>query len=447
MQPFFYLNMTIPDFYAKYFQPGIISTDTRKISKGSVFIALKGEKFNGNDFAIQALQSGASVAVIEEKIEGIEKFDDQIIVVKNTLDFLQELARYHRIKNKFNIIGLTGSNGKTTTKELIHFVLAEKYKVQSTTGNLNNHIGVPLSLLSIDYDNAYSIIEMGANHPGEIKALCEIAEPDSGLITNIGRAHLEGFGGFEGVVKTKSELYDFIISHNGKIFCNGADTSLLNIVGNYRNCTFYNTPEGITGKIIASAPTLTVELKNKNNHSVIVNTHLYGDYNLTNILAAACIGIEYGITLEEIKAGIEKYYPTNFRSQLLQIGSSTIIIDCYNANPTSMEQALQNAANFKADRKIIILGGMKELGSYSNEEHKKLFELAENFVFDEVILFGEEFKNIIPGKGISTVHFDELVNYLYSIELHNSFILVKGSRANRLERLESIIADYFSSKS
>ena len=287
---------------------------------------------------------------------------------------------------------------------------------------------------------------MGANHPGEIKALCEIAEPDSGLITNIGKAHLEGFGSFDGVVKTKSELFNYIVAHKGIIFCNGADKLLRNIVNNYQNCALYNTPDGISGRIIASAPTLKVELTYKKNQST-VNTHLYGDYNFTNILAAARVGIEYGITLEEIKTGIEKYHPTNYRSQLLEIGSSVVIMDCYNANPTSMEEALQNAANFKANRKIIILGGMKELGSFSNEEHKKLFKLTENYSFDEIILFGEEFKDINPDKGISTVHFDELVSYIRSIELQNSLILIKGSRTNRLERLESVISDYLSSNS
>lgn len=442
---FFYLAMTISEFYKKDFRPGIISTDSRKISKGSIFIALKGDNFNGNDYAIQALHSGASIAVVDELIEG---YDDQIIVVKNTLSFLQELAHYHRIKSKFNIIGLTGSNGKTTTKELIHIVLSERYKVQSTQGNLNNHIGVPLSLLSIEYENEYCVIEMGANHLGEIMTLCEIAEPDSGIITNIGKAHLEGFGSLEGVVKAKSELRDFIVARNGKLFCNGSDKLLQKIAGSYKNCLFYNSIGSIcTGRIITSTPNIIVEITDRNNNSVIVNSHLYGGYNLINILAAACVGIDHGITLEEIKIGIEKYHPSNLRSQVLQIGSSTVIMDCYNANPSSMELALQNAANYKLDRKIVILGSMKELGNYTYKEHKKLAKLAEGFGFEEIILFGEEFKDIIPSKGISTDSFNTLINYLQSIELHHSLILIKGSRANRLERLQDIISNYHSSRS
>lgn len=437
--------MTIPEFYNTYFKPGRISTDSRKISTGSVFIALRGDNFNGNQFAGQALQSGASIAVVDEKIEG---FGNQILQVSNTLIFLHKLAHFHRVKNKLKIIGLTGSNGKTTTKELLHTVLSEKFKVQSTQGNLNNHIGVPLTLLSVEPDTEYSVIEMGANHPGEIKTLCTIADPDSGLITNIGRAHLEGFGSFEGVIKTKSELFDYLAERNRKFYCNGSDELLNKIVSTYKNCIFYNSTDSTCyGKILASASAISVEITDKYKNSVIVDTQLFGDYNLINILAAACIALDNGMTLEEIKSGIEKYQPSNFRSQVFQIGFSTIIMDCYNANPSSMELALKNVANSNAERKIVILGGMKELGNYSETEHEKLFKLAENLKFDEILLFGKEFKEFSPAKGITTESFDELTRYIHSMNLNNSLILIKGSRINQLERLQSVLESYYSSKS
>ncbi len=437
--------MKIADFYKKYFHPGLVSTDSRKIEKGSIFIALRGDNFNGNDFAKTALQSGAIIAVVDEEIN---TSDNRILVVKDTLLFLQKLAQHHRTKISSTIIGLTGSNGKTTTKELIHHVLSEKYKVQSTKGNLNNHIGVPLTLLSIEADTDYSIIEMGANHKGEIKALCEITLPESGLITNIGKAHLEGFGSFEGVIQAKSELYKHIAAKKGKFYFNGSDPILWKIAGNYRNVKLFNSAHGIcNGKVITSVPFLITELTDIHNNTSIINSHLHGDYNLINILAAACIGLDLGIPLDEIKSGIEKYYPSNFRSQVMHLGSSTVIMDCYNANPISMELALKNAANIDNDNKIAILGSMKELGKYSNEEHNKLVKLAESYSFEQLILFGEEFKNLRPKKGITTNSFEELTQYLNSLDLNNSLILVKGSRANRLERLEAVIRNYFYSNS
>jgi len=434
--------MTIAEFYKKHFRPGIISTDSRKIVNGSVFIALRGDHFNGNDFAVKALNSGASIAVVDETVE---KSGEQILVVPNTLTFLQELAKYHRAKNKFNIIGLTGTNGKTTTKELIHSVLSEKFKVQSTQGNLNNHIGVPLTLLSIEPGIDYGIVEMGANHSGEIKTLCEIASPDSGLITNIGRAHLEGFGSFKGVVKAKSELYEFIKTHNGKLYCNGSDKILKELIGNYRNRTFYNSDDGICrGQTISSIPFLVVEIIS-NNNTVIVKTNLYGDYNLPNILASACVAIDHGLELDIVKTGIEKYKPSNFRSQILQIGSCHVILDCYNANPSSMELAIKNFANYKSKRKIVILGSMKELGKYSHHEHKKLAKFTEKFDFEKIILYGSEFENIKTRNSIYTHSYDELEVYLNSLDLHDTLILIKGSRANKLERLKALFESYQSS--
>ncbi len=445
MAAFFHLKMNVADFYKIYFRPGMISTDSRHIREGSVFIALRGENFNGNEFAISALQAGATVAVVDEKIN---TSDYRIILVENTLSFLQDLAHYHRIKNGFRIIGLTGTNGKTTTKELILAVLSEKFRVQATKGNLNNHVGVPLTLLSLDPKNEYCIVEMGANHKGEIKTLCSIAEPDSGLITNIGKAHLEGFGSFEGVIEAKSELRDFIVSRKGKLYCNASDTLLHKIAGDYWNCVFYNSENSMcSGKIVSSVPYLVTEIADNNKSTTIINSHLHGDYNLTNILAATCIGLDLGIDLDKIKIGIEKYQPSNFRSQLIQIGSATVIMDCYNANPSSMELALLNASKFMSNRKIIILGSMKELGDFSQNEHKKLADFAESFGFQQVILFGEEFSGITLNNGITTESFEKLVSYLTTMDLQHSLILIKGSRANRLERLENVIINHHSLRS
>ena len=434
--------MTPAEFYKNYFTPGTITTDSRKTGKGSVFVALKGDTFNGNDFAVHALNSGASLVVVDEKIE---LSDERVIMVSNTLTFLQELANYHRVQNKFHVIGLTGTNGKTTTKELIHSVLSERYNVKSTRGNLNNHIGVPLTLLSIEPDTDIVVIEMGANHAGEIRALCDIAYPDSGLITNIGVAHLEGFGSFEGVKKAKGELYEYIKTQKGVLYCNGTDQTLREMIGTYDNCKFYNSDDGLcTGRIISTYPFLKAEITS-NTQSVLIHTHLFGTYNLLNILASASVAIDHGIDLGAVKRGIEKFKPSNFRSQILQIGSCTVILDCYNANPSSMEQAIRNVVEYEGSRKILILGSMKELGSYSHHEHQKLTEFAESYDFDTIILFGSEFESIRSTKSHHTNSIDEIIHYLDTLDLRDSLILIKGSRANKMERLKEAIENHHSS--
>lgn len=430
--------MTIQDFYSRYFKPGIISTDSRKIDAGTIFIALKGEQFNGNEFALSAIKSGASVAVVDEPVEGPE---GKLVRVKNSLEFLQKLAAYHRQKCKFNIIGLTGSNGKTTTKELIHAVLSVRFKVHSTQGNLNNHIGVPMTILSFAADTEIGVVEMGANHPGEIKALCNISRPDSGLITNIGKAHLEGFNGFDGVVKAKSELFDFLKSDKGKIYFNRSDELLCKLVDDYKNTECYGSKDcTCSGEITESVPTLKIKLI-AYGKEMYVETQLYGDYNLNNILAAACIGLDTGMPVEEIKKGIESYRPSNMRSQIIQIGNLTVIMDCYNANPSSMQGALHSMSNFASAKKVVILGGMKELGDESAAEHKKLGKLLESLDFEKIILFGPEFSGIILKNGFHTESFNELSAYVDSIDLKNRVILVKGSRSNKLERLEKVFHD------
>jgi UDP-N-acetylmuramoyl-tripeptide--D-alanyl-D-alanine ligase len=435
--------MNIENFYSQYFKPGVVSTDSRNIKPGDIFIALKGKHFNGELFAESALKQGAKVAVVEKSIS---PESDRIIKVENTLRFLQELAHYHRIHKNLKIIGLTGTNGKTTTKELIRIVLAQKYRVQSTTGNLNNHIGVPLTLLSVADNTEITVVEMGANHQGEIRELCEIVRPQSGLITNIGKAHLEGFGNFEGVRKTKAELYDFLKKQKGRIYFNGSDEILTDLIDGYENKIAYNSTGGIcSGKVIATLPTLTLEIIDSNSNKQLIGTNLYGNYNLENVLAAVAVGLDHGLGLAEIKKGIEDYFPDNLRSQFISFGSTQLIIDCYNANPTSMEQALISFSLHKSLKKIAILGGMKELGSHEHEEHERLGDLIPQLNFNGVVLYGKEFENI---KIANSVYFDlfaELENYIRQIDLRDTAFLIKGSRTNKLERIVDIIKTTYSS--
>jgi UDP-N-acetylmuramoyl-tripeptide--D-alanyl-D-alanine ligase len=419
-------------FYKKYFRPGNLTTDSRNIIKNGIFVALKGENFNGNTFSAEAIRSGAQIAVVDETEF---KNDENILYVENSLEFIQQLAQYHRKKAGFKVIGLTGTNGKTTTKELIKSVLCEKYKCQATSGNLNNHIGVPLTLLSIKSETQYAIIEMGANHPGEIAQLCDIALPDFGLITNIGKAHLEGFGSFEGVVKTKSELYNFIFSTGGKIFYNVSNPILLKLVNKYSKAIKYNDQSSVSGRILSNTPTLTIEIRIQKEKNVIVHSNLYGEYNLENILAAVCIGKEFDLDVDQLKCGIENYMPDNNRSQIMKKGSNTLILDCYNANPTSMHEAISSFSKIKENSKLAILGGMRELGKYSVEEHNKLINQLKDLNYTDVLLIGDEFKGLNLG---NFIHFDNLqllVSFLEKNKYQNRHILVKGSRGNKLEKI------------
>ena len=304
--------MNIGEFYTRYFRSGNVSTDSRKIKTGDIFVALKGDNFDGNEYVFQALKKGARIAVTEKTFNTGEQ---KLLKVDDTLCFLQELANYRRNKLKIKIIGLTGSNGKTTTKELLYSVLKQKFRVEATEGNLNNHIGVPLTLLSLKSDTEIAIVEMGANHPGEIAALCHIAEPDCGLITNIGRAHLEGFGNYEGVITAKSELYRFLQAKNGRIYFNKEDPTLTGLLDKYTNIVPYNSPGGIChGKIVNSFPTLSFTLFHHDDRSLHIITQLFGEYNLVNILSAASVGLDMGVSPAEIKTAIEEYYPSNYRS-------------------------------------------------------------------------------------------------------------------------------------
>ena len=436
MAAFFVTGMNLNKIYNTYFTPGNVSTDSRTIKSGDIFIALRGDNFNGNEYAESALNSGARIAIIDDPEY---KKSKNTILVKDCLIFLQELATYHRKQCTGHFIGLTGTNGKTTTKELIFSVLSAKYSCQATSGNLNNHIGVPLTILSIRYNTEIAIIEMGANHVGEIESLCKISQPDSGLITNIGKAHLEGFGSIEGVIKAKSELYHYLMNIRNKIYVNSKDSLLMNLLDEYKNSIYYNDPSGFCeGEILESENSLKLKLTH-NNSSITIDTNLFGDYNLNNILAASCVGIVFNLSLEQIKAGLENYQPTNQRSQLISSGSTKLFLDCYNANPTSMKESIMSFLKIPSGKKIVILGSMKELGDYSEEEHQKIGAILENTYIDHIFLIGKEFNIVKPERTIHINNLTELKDYLVKIDLDSTAILVKGSRANKLEQVQKFI--------
>ncbi len=429
--------MEISNLYSIFQTHPTVTTDSRNIPANSLFFALKGENFNGNAFAAEALAKGAAFAIIDEPAFSS---DDRMILVDNVLLCLQQLANYHRNNLGLPILAITGTNGKTTTKELITAVLSRKFRVDSTKGNLNNHIGVPLTLLSMTKDTEFGVVEMGANHPGEIKALCEIANPDFGIITNIGKAHLEGFGSFEGVIRTKSEMYDFIRNKGGKCFLNADNPILVKQAEgieqiSYGTSTSYFMPGEIasTGNYLVSKalfPKGWLYLKSK----------LVGNYNFENLLAAACIGKYFEVDPLLIQDAIAEYTPSNNRSQLIQKEKNTIIMDAYNANPTSMMAALSNFASINHDGKCIILGDMLELGDSSAEEHQKIADFIEGQNFSEVFLVGPQFKNTVSIN--EKKKFDQvelLSNYLKTQPIENKLILIKGSRGIHLEKILELL--------
>jgi UDP-N-acetylmuramoyl-tripeptide--D-alanyl-D-alanine ligase len=411
-----------------------ISTDTRKIESGSIFFALKGDNFNGNLFALEALNKGAAYVIVDEVINAHEN----IIQTEDVLSCLQKLANHYRKKLSAKIIAITGSNGKTTSKELIHAVLKEKYKVFATKGNLNNHIGVPLSLLAIKSNDEFAIIEMGANHQKEIEQLCAIAEPDFGIINNIGKAHLEGFGGEEGVKKGKGEMYDFISNHNRKLFVNADDTLLMEMSKNIERIVYGHAKSNYTyGKIVDEKDLLTIELE----ENISIKTNLVGNYNFSNVMLAACIGKYFNVSLETIKKGIENYEPTNSRSQLIKKEKNTIILDAYNANPSSMRSALANFHQSDFKNKIVILGDMFELGIYAEQEHQFVIDQAISKHFESVILCGKAFYEL--KSNIDNIYFYENTEAckadLEKFNFKNKTILIKGSRSMALEQLLEVI--------
>jgi UDP-N-acetylmuramoyl-tripeptide--D-alanyl-D-alanine ligase len=432
--------MSIEEIYELFVEYPLISTDTRQIKKGSLFFALKGDTFNGNLFASEAIEKGAVAAVIDEEKYA---FNSDYILVDNVLHSLQQLANFHRRQLKIPVIGITGSNGKTTTKELIKAVLSKKYNTFATHGNLNNHIGVPLSLLSVNKQHEIAVIEMGANHVGEIEQLCNICDPDYGIITNIGKAHLEGFGGIEGVIKGKTELYRHINKKNGKLFVN-SDSKILISNANEISKIVYGQDEkaDYIGKISndTGCISFTWKANSENDFCLPVSTNFVGDYNLSNLLSAVAIGAYFGVEKEEINKAISEYVPDNNRSQEIKKGSNTIIMDAYNANPTSMLAALNNFSKSIYDKKAVIIGEMLEMGDYSLEEHTLLVNNIDEKKFNMVILVGKEFeKTKLPEYFYHFKSTLEAKNFIAEKPLSGYCILVKGSRGNRLETLLDVL--------
>lgn len=403
-------------------------TDTRNIIKGSLFFALKGDNFNGNEFALQALEAGAKYALIDE-----EKYntDPRCLLVKNVLKAMQYLAQYHRRQFDIPVIGITGSNGKTTTKELIAAVLGKKYNALVTEGNLNNHLGVPFTLLKIRQEHEIAVIEMGANKPGDIAELAEFAEPNFGIITNVGKAHLEGFGSFENVISTKCELYDAIEYANGTVFINSDDKTLLKNAPAINLYTYGETGQ-VKTELVELDPYLSFKWSAGHYQSEVVKTNLVGSYNLSNFAAAVTIGFYFQVEEEDISAALSEYVPNNNRSQISKINSNTLIVDCYNANVTSMNAALENFKAITAENKLAIIGDMKELGEVSLEEHQIVVDwIAENNI--NAVIVGPEFGKTKH----SLTHFNTVDDMIAANKkkYENAFVLLKGSRGIKLEKL------------
>lgn len=429
--------MNIEDIYKIYKQYPSIQTDTRKLKKNDLFFALKGPSFNGNEFAGQALEKGAAHIFVDEKLSFI---DGRVTLADNALQTLQDLAKFHRLQldklpsvKKIPFIAITGSNGKTTTKELLNKVLSSTFKTYTTEGNLNNHIGVPLTILRIKKDVEIAVIEMGANHLGEIAEYCKYAMPTHGLITNCGNAHLEGFGSIENVKKGKGELFDYLRKYNGVAFVNSDDESVVQLSKGINEVIAYGSNgKNIKGNIIESDPFLEINIPGK--IPLNVKTNLVGAYNFTNVLAAICIGRYFNIDDEKIKEAIENYFPSNSRSQLIREGSNIIISDTYNANPGSMKAAIENFASMQGKKKILLLGSMMELGAESSKEHAAIISLIDKYNWEEVVLVGKGFNEIKHGH-IGFENALEAKEWLQKLHPENSHILIKGSRSVAMEKV------------
>jgi UDP-N-acetylmuramoyl-tripeptide--D-alanyl-D-alanine ligase len=428
--------MKLEKVYTYFLESTGICTDTRKIEKGCLFVALRGDNFNGNKFTQQALDKGAFKVIIDDISQ--HKNTGETILCKNTLELLQKLATYHRQKLNVPMIALTGSNGKTTTKEIINAVLSKKFKTTATLGNLNNHIGVPLTLLSMTKETEIGIVEMGANHKKEIEALCEIAQPNFGYITNFGKAHIEGFGSIEGVIEGKSELYKYITKEKGTLFFNADDPIQNKLLGNYPSKVgFSQTKENFyTLKQIDANPYVALQAAQTN-----ITSNLIGAYNFTNISAGVLIGDFFDIPLNDIKQAIEEYLPTNNRSQLITKGSTQIILDAYNANPTSMMAALQHFNTIKTASKMVFLGDMFELGETAQEEHQDIVEYLSNTNIDEVYLIGSYFsKTKLQVKNCHQYKtFEALKSAFKNTIPKDTTVLIKASRGMALERIVTLL--------
>lgn len=424
-------EMEISEIYKLFKQYANVTTDTRNCPENSIFFALKGANFNGNEYAQVALEKGCKYAIVDEAKYAI---NEQTILVENCLETLQKLANYHRRQIKTPIIGITGTNGKTTTKELVASVLAKEFNVSFTQGNLNNHIGVPLTLLKLTPETEIAVVEMGASHVGEIKTLAEIAEPNFGLITNVGRAHLEGFGSFENIIKTKTELYEFIRNKkNAKLFVDIDNPILKEKAEGIDSVTYGTSPDAfLRGKVVSNNPFIEIEWTFLDN-TFRVQTNLIGEYNFSNVMAAVAVGKFLGVKSNDICGALENYAPTNNRSQLKNTEHNTLIVDAYNANPTSMWAALNNFSSMKAAKKAVILGDMLELGSESDEEHLKIIDFIEKSLYEKAFLVGHEFKRLNRNAmAFETV--EELVEALKNDHLVGYSILIKGSHGIHLEK-------------
>ena len=423
--------MTIQELYQIFEQHPTVQTDTRKLQQGDIFFALKGPNFNGNLFALKALQSGASYVVIDEEINSN---DERLIKVEDVLDTLQQLAKYHRQQFAIPFIAITGSNGKTTTKELVSAVLAAHYTTYTTHGNLNNHIGVPLTLLSIKKDAEIVVIEMGANHQKEIEGYCSYTLPTHGIITNCGKAHLEGFGGLDGVKKGKGELFDFIRLNNGAAFIYNDYDYLKEMSNGIREIYSYGTVDAnIMGIVQQSEPFLAIEMKKGVSFSTI-HTQLVGAYNLPNVLCAVAVGKFFNVPEEKLKQAIEAYTPSNSRSQMVEKGSNKIVLDAYNANPTSMKAAIENFAAFPSDQKVLMIGGMMELGESSITEHQNIIGLISQYKWKDVVLVGGDFNKVTH----SYTYFNqstEAREWYKQQQFAHAYVLIKGSRSMQMEKI------------
>ena len=406
-----------------------VTTDSRQIQPGDVFIALKGENFDGNAYAAEAIEKGAVLAVVEAAGPGCE-------LVPDSLHFLQKLAHYHRQQLHIPILGITGTNGKTTTKELCNAVLSQKFRTVATQGNFNNHIGVPLTLLSMDENTEFGIVEMGANHPGEIQALCKIAEPDYGIITNIGHAHLEGFGSYENIIATKKALYDAVFVKDGTVFVNAADSLLMQLSEGHKRGTYGKEGDLLKGEIRQTVPYLVYSILAPKGH-LYMRTRLVGGYNFDNAMAASAVGIYFGIDPLKIQDAIANYRPSNFRSQLIRTSHNVVILDAYNAYPSSMQVAISNFCEMPGNQKVLILGEMLELGTESDSAHAEIIRQATAGNFHQIFLIGNHFEHCGDNCNFITRLKDTeaLITELQRQPLADCFILVKGSRGNRLERI------------
>ena len=429
--------MNTDGLYQLFKNHPIVVTDSRKIKNGSLFFALKGENFNGNKFAAEALEKGAAYAIIDE-----EKYltGNRTILVEDVLEALQKLARWHKKELEIPVLGITGSNGKTTTKELIAAVLSEKFRISFTQGNLNNHIGVPLTLLSMDKSTEFGIVEMGANHPGEIAQLCAIADPDYGIITNIGRAHLEGFGSFEAIKKTKAELYDYLKKKNGTIFYNRDNYILSELTKSIRHkISFGSKNADLSGHPVFSPPFINAEVHFPK-ENLYFNSKLTGDYNFENIMAAACIGHYFEVDPRVIQKAIKNYTPGNNRSQLIEKNNLKIIMDAYNANPTSMQASINSFVSSFSNPRYLILGDMLELGSEELNDHISILEKTKKHSFSEVLLVGNAFTRAAKSYSVkSFINTNSLCHYLAENPITEGAVLIKGSRGIQLEKVLDVL--------